>query len=455
MILKLPLNLIQKYYCRSPLLLPNFAKNKMMKEIIFSMIIIMCCAQGYPQKLQIEEKKRLDFAKTYFELGGSYTHSFTGKRLINNELITFENAASITQYLNWGAFHFWGHAEFYVTFPLGQIKINNDEESDFELIQSVVTGLRILPWAFREKKWRPYVGISWSGLDFQQKIKPEENQPMLSKDFLIVPETGLMYGYKGFMLRLGINYIDDNKWNYPLSKTTFTEIETPKFNFQLGLNYAFENSYHKDAKVSKRWNNYPRVSKIGHSAKRFGEFFIGVGPSFSFSLNKSEYNQSNLPYLKDQLTSSTFFDFSIGYQFNRAGLFTALTFRAPEFTTEGFGNNQRIKKQSLALEINKFLTDYTGFAPFIGINMAYDKLDYEENIDKAHKKLKYRGPEFGFNVGWDIVPGKTDEALILRTNLRWYPFASFGVEGKKFGFSQLEYNLIQVVFYPERLKKTK
>ena len=59
----------------------------------------------------------------------------------------------------------------------------------------------------------------------------------------------------------------------------------------------------------------------------------------------------------------------------------------------------------------------------------------------------------GVTFGWDIVPGKTSEALILRTNLRWYPLSKFEIDGKKFNFSQLEYNLIQVVFYPNRLKK--
>lgn len=63
--------------------------------------------------------------------------------------------------------------------------------------------------------------------------------------------------------------------------------------------------------------------------------------------------------------------------------------------------------------------------------------------------------EPGITFGWDIAPGKTSEALLLRTNLRWYPFSKIEIDHKAFHLSQLEYNLIQVVFYPGRLKNKK
>ncbi|TMM53172.1 hypothetical protein FEE95_19065 [Maribacter algarum] len=427
-----------------------------MKQKLFAAILTLCSLNIFSQNDSLQkDKKRLDFAKSYLELGGVFSPSFNGKRLLNNEVISFSNAASVNQTITWGAFHFWGHAEFYVSIPIGQENFKKNEETDFQLTNSIVTGARFLPWAYRDGALRPYIGVGWGATDFQQKIKPEENQPVLSKDFMLVPEAGLIFGYKAFMLRLGVSYLYDNKWNYPVSRTEFSAIETPKFNFQIGVRYSYEDTKSKDPKVNEQWNNFPINSPLGYGSTKFGDFFIAAGPSSSFSLAKSDYNQSSRPYLDDKLTSSNYFDITGGYQFNHWNLFTAISFRNPKFETEGYGAKQTIKKTSFTFEINKFLTDYVGFAPYIGLNIAYDKLNYTESIDNVNKKLTFEKIEPGVTLGWDIVPGKTNEALVLRTNLRWFPYSSFQVDGNNFDFSQLEFNLIQVVFYPERLKKRK
>lgn len=423
------------------------------------LIICLICyslqAIGQTNTLTGTKKKRLDFAKGYFELGGSYFPSFTGKKATNNTLNTFENSASFNPYLNWGSFHFWGHAEFYVTFPLNQWNLSPCEETDFKLTHSVATGARFLPWTFRENRIRPYVGVSWSALEFKQIIKPANNQPALYKDFLLVPEAGFLYGYKSFAVRLGVSYFHENKWNYPLDKNTFSTIETPKFSFQASLCYAFDASKNKDPKINQKWNSYPTVSKVGSGAPNFGDFFVGIGPSISFSLASSTYNRKTFPYLADRVASGSYFDVAIGYQFNRADLFTALSYRNPTYKNSGYTTEQTIQKKSLVLEVNKFLTDYTGFAPYIGVNMAYDQIKYSEKTEQGNQEITSQKFEPGITVGWDIVSGKTDDHFVLRTNLRWYPLSSFEASHQKFDFSQLEYNLIQLVFYPGRLLRKK
>jgi outer membrane protein W len=421
-------------------------------------IIVLGCL--YVLNIQAQDssaqKQRLDFAKMYFEGGGSYMPSFTGQQLINGQLSSFEHSETLNPYLTWGAFHFWGHTEFYVTFPLNQLTLNKNDQTGHQLLHSVATGARIYPWAMREGIIRPYIGVNWGALELKQKLKPDENQPTLSKDIMLNYDAGVLYNYKKIAVRLGINYFADNKWQYPVSTTQMTEIETPRISFQMGLLYTFDASKDNTKENIDKWNSYPRVSKLSFDAKKFGDFFIGIGPSLSFSLAKSDYNATQFPYLKQKITSTSYFDIAVGYHFNKANFFTAISYRNPIFETEGFGSKQTIKKTSVALEINKFLTDYSGFAPYIGLNVAYDKLNYEHNIDGIIKKQIFTNAiEPGITLGWDIVPGKTSEALILRTNLRWYPFSKFELDGEKFNFSQLEYNLIQLVFYPERLKLRK
>lgn len=427
-----------------------------MKRNVVLILLLVSSLRTLGQETTPSSKERLDFAKTYFELGGTYFPSFTGKKLSGNDVTSFKNSSSLTNYLTWGGFHFWGHAEFYVTFPLSQHNFTTSKDTDFQLTHSVATGARFHPWAYREKKIRPYVGLSWSALDFKQEIKPASNQPILSKDIMLNYEAGFVYGYKNFALRLATNCFSNNTWQYPVSKTQKEEIKTPSFSFQAGLLYTMDFSRRTDKETADRWNAHPRLSKQSLGSVKTGDFFIGIGPSLSFSLSSSAYNQANFPYLKSRLASNSYFDIAAGYHLNKIGLFTALSFRNPTFETEGYDTKQTIRKTSLALEVNKFLMDYSGFTPYLGVNLAFDKITYTESVDDVSRELKFENTiEPGITIGWDIQPGKNEEALILRTNLRWYPFSSFQVDGQKFNFSQLEYNLIQVVLYPDRLKKKK
>lgn len=428
-----------------------------MKKYVL-VVISLTTLTLFAQEDKVEPKnQRLDFAKTYFEYGGIYMPSFESKRLVNNEVVSHSQSASIGQYLTWGAFHFWGHAEFFVNIPLNHILLEEEDGFSFSLFNSVATGARFYPWKMKESALRPYLELAWAGSDFQQSEEGGE-EPILSKDFSLNCSGGLLYSYKSLGFRLGLNYFPDNKWMYPLTRTVKTEIETPPFGIQFGVHYAFDASKKTKHPEVQSWNDFPTVSKLSLNASDFGDFFIALAPSSSYSLKASEYNKLRFPYLKERMISKVHVDVGVGYQFNRANLFAVASFRNPTFETKGFGTTQRIKKNSLAIEVNKYLTDYTGLAPFIGLNLAYDHIRYSETdeVIGTNREIVFADKiEPGLSFGWDIAPGKTAEALILRTNLRWYPFSRFEVDGVDFNFSQLEYNLIQVVFYPDRFLKTR
>ncbi len=430
-----------------------------MNNLRILLIIILAAATNsllaQTDTLETNNKERLDFARGIFELGVTYVPGFEGKRLINGELSNQEHSPSLNTTFYWGAFHFWGHAEFYVSFPLNKLDLNPNETFNAEFYQYNVTGARYYPWAVRDKKLRPYVGLSWTALDFKQVVDDIE-LPEIQKNFTWNADLGFVYQYKKFAGRLGINYFNHNKWDYALSKSQFTEIKTPRFNVQLGILYTTDFTKNNgDTKINDRWNQFEKVSNLGLNATSFGDFFIAAGPSLTFSLTPSQYNKSEFPFFSDSYSSNSYFDIAVGYQFNKLSGFAALTFRNPEFEQIAFDVKQNIKKTSLTLEAVKFVTDYSGFAPFVGVNIAMDKIDYFEQIDDESKRYKFTNIEPGLTFGWDIVPGKSEEFLILRTNLRWYPFSSFEIEGKKFDFDQLEYNLIQAIFYPQRFVKSR
>ena len=421
-----------------------------MKHQIITVVLLICSVTLSAQINSSHSKDRLDFAKSYFEFGGNYTPSFSGKRYLGNEVEEILHSPSINPYLKWGGFHFWGHGEFFISVPLGQFNLREYGDRTHSLSASVVTGTRFLPWKYNGRGFKPFLGLSWSAQDFKQILDPDVDYPTLSKNFMIVPEVGCLYGMNDFALNLSFNYFPNKKWTYPISRDQHREIKTPGINLQLGLRYAFESSKTKNEEQNIKWNSYPRVSRLGEETSKKGDFFLGAGPSSSFSLSRSGYTQANFPYLDDRLVSSLFLDLTMGYQFNHLGLFSCLSFRNPQFENSGYEANQSIRKVSASVEVNKFLKDYSGFVPFVGLNASYDRIQYSEIGDQSSINVVNNRIEPGVTMGWDILPGKTDEFLILRTNLRWYPFSSFDIQGNTFDFSQLEYNLIQVIFYPER-----
>ena len=58
----------------------------------------------------------------------------------------------------------------------------------------------------------------------------------------------------------------------------------------------------------------------------------------------------------------------------------------------------------------------------------------------------------GVLFGWDILASPL-ETWVLRTNLRYYPFQRINdSDGTKTRVDQFEFNFIQLVLYPNRMK---
>jgi len=427
-----------------------------MKYILLFVIYVIFIKNAYSQDYITQGKKRLNFAKTYFELGGHYSPSFGSKSVsLNGNIFDITNPASITPYINVGGFHFWGHADFFISIPLSKINLAENENSDFTISQSVITGARFFPWAIKDNKLRPYIGASWAVVNSKQENLQNNGQPMFSKSKLLF-DGGIIYGKSNYLIRLGVNIYPNTVINYPISKTRFEELKTPNWGAYLGLIYAFETTRSKNMeKENAKLNELSRVSTPKANALKSRDWFIGIGPSTSFILANSNYNNEMHPYYNKKPISNTFFDVSLGYQFNKKGIITALSYRNPTFTNEAFGTKQTILKSSIVLEAYKFLIDYCGFTPYIGLNIAFDKIFFDEK--SAIKNISFSKNIItpGVTFGWDILPGKTEQWFLLRTNLRWFPFESFDVNNLTYSLNQIEYNVIQAVFYPSRFKNAK
>lgn len=423
-----------------------------MKHLFFYLLVFISISEyTLAQEYFSEGKKRLNFAKTYLEVGGHFTPSFMGKEMNGVVVQNISNSSAIVPNLNIGGIHFWGHADFYISIPLTQINLNKSHNTQYQFNQSVVTGARFLPWAVKDNRIRPFIGASWAVVNFKQN----EDLPIHSMNKLVF-DAGVLYAKGSLMARAGVNLYPTSVWNYPLAKNSSHTIHTPIWGAYFGLIYAFETTRSKNMdKENERVNQYPAISKPSLDAKKTGDWFFGIGPSTSFMLEKSVYNDTYYPYLNDKPISNSFLDLSIGYQFNKLGLVTSISYRNPKFKNNAFDVKQELSKNSIAIEAFKFLTDYSGFTPYIGLNIAFDNITYMELSNTSDFSQSNNEINPGITFGWDILPGKTEQWFVLRTNLRWYPLSKIEVNGKEFSQNQLEYNVIQAVFYPSRYKNSK
>ena len=111
---------------------------------------------------------------------------------------------------------------------------------------------------------------------------------------------------------------------------------------------------------------------------------------------------------------------------------------------------------SINLETYKFFGDYHGFVPYLGFGLSHENIKISES-DNGTNTPNSTHNTFSPNIvfGWDIRPSVKGDWWILRTNLRYFPFLDFDRHGKKLSLQHLEFNFIQFIFYPQRLKKIK
>ena len=115
-----------------------------------------------------------------------------------------------------------------------------------------------------------------------------------------------------------------------------------------------------------------------------------------------------------------------------------------------YGAAQELQRKSIGLEITKFLFDYHGFVPFAGPILTYESLQFDESFDGNFFTRDVNDFAYGLTFGWDIRPNRI-QSWILRTNLRLYPKLELETNSQSIDFSNLEFNFIQLIIFPERM----
>ncbi|MCB0738757.1 MAG: hypothetical protein KDC92_14680, partial [Bacteroidetes bacterium] len=88
-----------------------------------------------------------------------------------------------------------------------------------------------------------------------------------------------------------------------------------------------------------------------------------------------------------------------------------------------------------------------------GFGLNYIRYNFITNDKELNNRVEQSGEAYSASLvfGWDIRPSEV-EWFILRTNLRYQPRGNMSSENKNYFSNDLEFNFIQMVVYPERMK---
>ncbi len=417
-----------------------------MKQILTLSFLFCVSLSGYAQ--EIDFKKRYSFAKSYIGIDFNYFSNLQNSSFIDNQdqIQILQRSNFLTPSINIGGTHFWGHADFFVSLATSPVKFQSDEVEN-SIGFRAITGMRIFPIAIKENALRPYFSYKFAPIRLNQKnINNEQFRKTQVRSIVgggLAYQTSKLYAYAGY------EFIPNNEANIHISRTQTASSSFPSGFLSVGINYLFESTEGRYTPATAR------LDSLLHSKNTLG-LFVGIGPSASFPLHSSNYISELYPFLDDKLMPKTFPEITLGYHFSKYDFIISANFRPIRQERNAFSFHQDIRRRSYGLEAYKFLFDYHGFAPFIGAGVLFENIilsETDNGISVTDRRYSHTTPSIIF--GWDIRPSRRADIWLLRTNLRYLPTLEIENNNKRLSLQHLEFNFIQLVVYPQRIKKYK
>ncbi|MEM8566793.1 MAG: hypothetical protein AAGF85_10055 [Bacteroidota bacterium] len=424
----------------------------MKKSLTLSYLMVCFCAvQGQTDSTYtfdyIDRSTRFAWLtlgfETFREPGGTTGFVRNG----NIDRTSFEGA--LTPRLTIGGIHFWGHADFYVTFPLNFATIRNNPNG-FETLkfsQGIETGARFYPLKLKSGRFSPFMGISFNTFNYRQLREEDdfsEGAPVYQQ--VIAPlEAGFTYTTGQYHITASAYYNSIDKFDYAISTSINAPIEIDPLSFSLRIyKYWDTDKGMRSKRVLGRLNRYYNFLE---KENQLNAWYWGIGPSAGIQISKSSYLENNFPFLENDRMGGFMPDITFGRYLSKPDMNIGFSYRTLGDRLKGFDTEIKVRRHSAMIEVYKNVFDWLGFVPFVGVTMSMEYLSSDINGNKFSDTKA----AVGLIAGWDIRVTKTGSSL-LRTNLRWIPDLHLQVEGDKIMFNQLEFNFIQYVHFIGRKK---
>lgn len=408
---------------------------------------------GFAQPYSRENgKTRHSFAQTVFGIESQVSLGGSSKMVNENgEVENFNLKPQITPRVYIAGTHFWGHSEFYFSIPLLPIQINQNNGIYYKTIVTDVFGVKIFPWAIKRNKARPFIGATIAAISFKQYKNKNEGMGVNYTTTKVPLHAGVNYCAGKYFIEASATYDYSNQLNYFISPTIQSRICTSQLYFNLTLKRWFETTM--SAERSYRSGETKKKFDKLKEEKKLSSWFIGIGPSSAFFTKSSPEIKDIKPYLDKPYSTNVFPEAVAGYYYQPLETHFVTVLRANKTKHEGYGTKHTYLRRAMTFETHTRIFDFHGFVPYLGFCGSYEWLNFKDEGGCSETySAKTTMVKPGIVFGWDILPDKL-QSFTLRTNLRYFPNLKLqGKSGKNINFDQLEFNFIQLVFYPQRLK---
>lgn len=341
--------------------------------------------------------------------------------------------------------HFWGKIDFYIHIPLSTIALRSTK---LHYNPGVETGVKYFLYKTPYTSVvSPFVGISFNSINFSHENGSQFNR-------VVYPmHVGLASIFKDrHYIELSLSYFRRHQFDYYFSRSEPVSIGHAPALFKVGYRFIIDTTLsaedrHQSGKTAKIVEVYSRKGGLN-------SFTFGVGVSSAFDINQQNSFIDKHPFLGKQAGTGVFLELGLGYYHHDWDAHLNFSYRSSTKSHKGHRALFELKRELFTVDIYKFIADYHGFVPFVGISPGIDfsSIRTQDGYDRHGVSLKERNAMMGLIFGWDIRPNRL-QAFTLRTNLRYYPFMNRGADTVNLSFSQLEINFIQIVFNINRMIK--
>ena len=430
-----------------------FAVQSKARYLVQTALVATCAAAASPASAEpgagedpAQAEYRFTFAQTYYGLNLSLAPS-PGKINLTPNAATpdeFDLPTMVAPRFVVGGLHFWAHADLYVSFSPLWLRTSKPRDIDTRFTLAIESGFKLYPWALSPGTIRPFAGVAWSVNTYRQ-----DDGPLLTIHQVPVMIGAAWRTSRGiFEVGASLHLFGDR--NYPLSRATDDDARfIPEvLDVWLGYRYEFDSTTRhieesRSGRLAKRYEAFAAEDKLN-------AWELALGPSAAFPLSDSTFGD-NAAFLDGLRRPSVVPDAAIGYYWHDIDAMIRANYRFFYATDEGYGREHTYVRHSLSLDAVKFLVDYNGFVPFVGGGVSIERLDFDVEDSTTGERFGTGAfkPALSVVLGWDIRPFET-KAVVLRTNLRFTPGLDLRRGDDAVAFDHVEFNFIQVVFYPER-----
>ncbi len=403
----------------------------------------------------LDGNRRYSFAQTVIGLDLQYLPQNGKSAFINssNNVQDYKFGNTLIPRLTISGLHFWGHAEFYIHIPLANFNLKSVEGVKATFSTSVETGMKFFPWRIEHHKLRPFVGFSLNTVYFTQSSDQNGDGTDWVKARIPL-HAGFTFNHKNSLIELGMSFYHHRQSEYYIDRAISRQIESPSLTFNIGYKFYFDTTL-----GASTWteNGYFDKKINAMSEERLLDgLSVGLGYSSVFFVRESSYNNEIRPFLGNHKNGNTFFELGLGYYFFRPDIHLNISYRKMGASLGAYGLSQELSRNAITLEAYKFIGDYHGFVPFIGPAISFERLKAKEtDQEQSIFDIKENKIAPGIIFGWDIRPTRL-QSFVLRTNLRYFPALHLNPsDDLKISFDNIEFNFIQVVYYPGVTKRIK